>query len=778
MKRLVLVWLILFQHSNLVLAHTRPLHPNAWERLTQEQDQQRKTRPRRVEPAPEQPQPQGQPQPKPQQPQPQSQPTLLPETPQPSRPFVRVALAVDVPSAVITCDQEIVRIDEASQQAIRLAETEVRLEPIPSEEPLTSYCVQIATVRDRGQADGLIQRLRVQFQEEVTLKPDADQNRQLVYLGRFRSEEEAGSFARKLKLAGYNEAKPAVAPPKLVLAARSPTDEPLLRVPSQLTFAPLDDPQALLKFGGRAYRGRLVVQLNPRDRLTVINEVPLEEYLWSVVPNELGPTAFGELEALKAQAVAARTFAVRQKLAAMNAEGYDVLADSRSQVYTGVDVEHPLSTRAVNETRGMIVTYNGEPIEAVYTSTCGGRTENSEFVFAEPRPYLRSVVCAPEVNWLASHALVSRRRVLLERSVALLQVLGLNLPPDLSADYLKLPGTADEIYTWISAAAALMSRSESVPTLDKSQLTRLDGFARALVNVFYPEGYVETLFTPADVDYILDYMDGTAMPSESRAAVAVLVRDGILAPSAGSQSNTQAGVSRADVLAALARLVERAGVAPLKTGTARWLSQEQLVIAPDKGEAGRYQLADAPFLFKLIGRERMPVRRLVVVGGEKVWFHTDGAGRLDYLELEPNPNGAARDRYSPVSRWETRLKPAELTEQLRNRGIDVGQLVNLRVLQRGASQRITALEVVGAKGRKELRGSAIRSTLGLRENLFVIDRKYDDAGRVAEFIFTGRGWGHGVGLCQVGAYGLALEGFSFGDILKKYYTGVEITTIY
>jgi stage II sporulation protein D len=701
--------------------------------------------------------------------------------PQPTRPFIRVALAVDVPSAVISSDQEVVRIDETSQQMIRLAETEIRVEPAPSmEEPLKVYRVQVAMVRSQGQADGLIQRLRAEFQEEVTLKPDSDQNRQRVYLGHFQSEEEAGRWALKLRRAGYSEAKSVddLATPKPVLVARSTKDEMVLRVPSQLTFAPLDNSQAILKYDGRAYRGRLVVRLSPRERLTVINELPLEEYLWSVVPNELGPTAFGEVEALKAQAIAARTYAVRQKLAALNPEGYDVLADVRSQVYTGVDAEHPLSTRAVNETQGMIVIYNGEPIEAVYTSTCGGRTENSESVFNEPRPYLRSVRCAPEVNWLASHAIVSQQRVLVDRPVALLQMAGLSLPPDLNADYLRSPATADEIYTWINMTATLTGRSRSVATLDKSQLTRLDGVARALVDVFYPEGYIETLLTPADVDYILDYADGAILPSESRAVVAVLVRDGILTPPVGSQLNVQAELSRAEVLAALWRFVERAGIVSLKTGTVRWLHQGQLMVVPEKGEAQRYQLANAPFLFKLIGQERLPVRRLVAVGGEKVWFHTDASGRIDYLELQPNPHGVARDRYSPVSRWETRMTAAEVTEQLRSRGIDVGPLVDLRVLERGVSQRITALEIVGAKDKKALRGSAIRSTLGLRENLFVIDRRYDDAGRVTEFTFTGRGWGHGVGLCQVGAYGLALEGFSFGDILKTYYTGVEITRIY
>ena len=77
-----------------------------------------------------------------------------------------------------------------------------------------------------------------------------------------------------------------------------------------------------------------------------------------------------------------------------------------------------------------------------------------------------------------------------------------------------------------------------------------------------------------------------------------------------------------------------------------------------------------------------------------------------------------------------------------------------------------------------MRGGRIRSVLGLREQLFVIERRLDAAGNVVGFVFTGRGWGHGVGLCQVGAYGLAKQGLNYSQILKTYYTGIELTKMY
>ena len=137
--------------------------------------------------------------------------------------------------------------------------------------------------------------------------------------------------------------------------------------------------EAPFRVNGRSYRGRIEVR-SSATAFTVINELPLEEYLLGVVPNELGPEAFPELEALKAQAVAARTYIVRN-MGQFSSSGYDICATDQCQVYFGLDTEHEMATLAVNQTRGMIATYQGAPIEALYSSTCGGRTEYADNVF-------------------------------------------------------------------------------------------------------------------------------------------------------------------------------------------------------------------------------------------------------------------------------------------------------------------------------------------------------------------------------------------------------------
>jgi len=178
-----------------------------------------------------------------------------------------------------------------------------------------------------------------------------------------------------------------------------------------------------------------------------------------------------------------------------------------------------------------------------------------------------------------------------------------------------------------------------------------------------------------------------------------------------------------------------------------------------------------------LGETPYPVQAVSIVGGEPVVFHVTN-GQVDYLEVKPAPNGAAADRFSPFSNWSKEMSVGQVQARLSRAASGIGPIRDLRVAARGVSKRATDLEIIGTNGTAHVRGGRIRSALGLREQLFVIDRRTDDTGRVVGFIFTGRGWGHGVGMCQVGAYGLAKQGFSFEQILKTYYSGIEITRLY
>ena len=137
----------------------------------------------------------------------------------------------------------------------------------------------------------------------------------------------------------------------------------------------------------RTYRGRL--QFMPRDNgLTIINRVNLEEYLYGVIPSEMEPVWLAE--ALEAQAIAARTYAISHKNA-YNNRGFDLLPTIASQVYGGVRAERLTTNAAVDATRGQILTYNGKPISAFYTGNNGGYSASSQDIWGNNIPYLQAV---------------------------------------------------------------------------------------------------------------------------------------------------------------------------------------------------------------------------------------------------------------------------------------------------------------------------------------------------------------------------------------------------
>lgn len=140
---------------------------------------------------------------------------------------------------------------------------------------------------------------------------------------------------------------------------------------------------------GLPYRGMVKVSRVGVNKLLVTNILPVEDYLRSVVPSEIGNRDSTTIEAAKAQAVAARTYAVA-KMTKRKSLGYDVVASTSDQVYTGVIKESRLTDSAVSETKGIILVHRGKPIKATYHSTCGGHTcSNEDAWFGSPVRYLR-----------------------------------------------------------------------------------------------------------------------------------------------------------------------------------------------------------------------------------------------------------------------------------------------------------------------------------------------------------------------------------------------------
>jgi stage II sporulation protein D len=166
---------------------------------------------------------------------------------------------------------------------------------------------------------------------------------------------------------------------------------------SQLMIEPEND--GYVWIGDRWYRGRTRL-LRQGQGVTAVNMIDLEQYLYSVVGAEAIPS--WPLEALKTQAVAARTYAIYKSNTSGN-RFYDLDTTTRTQVYKGLESEFTTTHDAVNATTGQIMTYNGKAILAVFHSSSGGHTENVEDVWSSTLPYLRGVVdydqVAPVFQW-------------------------------------------------------------------------------------------------------------------------------------------------------------------------------------------------------------------------------------------------------------------------------------------------------------------------------------------------------------------------------------------
>ncbi len=152
---------------------------------------------------------------------------------------------------------------------------------------------------------------------------------------------------------------------------------------------------------GKTLRGSLEVLLDEDGGLLVVNELAIEEYLAAVLGSEM-PPAFPP-EALKAQAVAARTYAIRKKL---EGEGrpFHLGATVLSQVYGGVHREDPRTREAVKATAGEVLVFDHEPIEAYFFASCGGKTAGGAEELGRPLSYLSSVECRegsdlPQARW-------------------------------------------------------------------------------------------------------------------------------------------------------------------------------------------------------------------------------------------------------------------------------------------------------------------------------------------------------------------------------------------
>lgn len=727
--------------------------------------------------------------------------TYIPGAERITGPLIRIGLTTDSKEIRIasTGDYYVTeKVPEAPQQAVQ-GDMRVRIEEEVNEDS-AAYRIQVAAFTKMDLAAELKDKLSGEITEPVVIHENKAAGLIQVRVGEFASKYDAQQFQKSLVKLGYDDSfvvKDSIisAGGGITLAARGSNS--FFRLSKAGFLIRPSTPTVFLSLDGKLYRGMLDIALNKNGRITAVNQIGMEEYLLGVVPAEISPSTYPEPAALAAQAITARTYALFH-LGKYKSDGFDLTDDTHTQVYSGVGVEKAATNDAVRQTYGLAIYYQDKVIDAMFMSTCGGRTEDFANVYdTAPVPYLKSVFCAIESGpekgetiILGRHALdktiLADDGSLANRNLELAQTLGLNQShSDFTPDALASPAEKAEIVRWVQTAARLTQKT--VPSGDRApNLRTRAGFFQYAAEILFGSSEIKQRVSPSDVDYFLGNLkDGDDVPETARPALAYIIQNGLWRTQTDNTVRPNEPICRGDVLSLLARWIEYSRPDVLRKGV--FVSPG---IAKDEGGAvssitikwgnktQEFRFAEDPFLFRLDVGRTTPVNSLRIIGNEKIAFHLNSQGAIDFLEAELNPTGASSDRYSPLATWNTTLTRSAIAEKLRGITGGIGEFRDLAPSKTGESGRAVRIQVTGSRGSIDLNGYKVRNALGLRDTLFTIKREYNPDGTIASFTFNGRGYGHGVGLCQVGAFGMARAGRSYEEIIKTYFQGVKLRKAY
>jgi stage II sporulation protein D len=664
--------------------------------------------------------------------------------------LLKVGLASDLAVVTLPCCEAGLRLSVGDK--VVAAVSPIRVESAAAGAQAGIFRLQVAALRDERQSQDLARRLERETGQPGDAHFDAGIDLYRVRIGRYTTRDAADNDLRRLSAIGVTGA--------FVVYEGGSVSEPAMRVTQGDASAVYRgrwlaiDPagEGGVRVQGHRYRGRILVYLNDRGTLNLINELPVEDYLRGVVPSEMGPEQYRQLEALKAQAVAARTYTLRN-LGEFSREGYDICATPRCQVYGGMDVEHPLTDRAVTETAGQVLLYGGELVDALYSSTCGGHTEDVKVMFPfKEEPYLKGVPCMEE------------GMVRLEGDLAP----GVPFPAGLTGRLLPTFAAGGKPVQELASRIEHLALLAGLPAPDNFRLVSLD---RRQVAKFVSSSFdlaldAKVLLAPQDIAYLIK--DPPAdWSEEDRRRAAYLAKSGLLTGPPDRPLREDEVEQMLLALAEMLQVVRREQVSFLS------LVDGKLTVRSGK-EDRTFPLPERLATFRKRGSE-LTAAGLGLVPGDNVTLYWQDVHLLAAVQ-EVNLEGVAFDRSSSYSSWTRYHSDSQLASTIGTRFPGLG-FRSFEILERGASGRVGKIRIEGDGGRTaEVDGLAVRWTLDVPDTLFTAKRLAPPR-HEAGWLFTGRGWGHGVGLCQVGAYGMAQRGHTYREILYHYYSGVELSRV-
>jgi stage II sporulation protein D len=628
------------------------------------------------------------------------------------------------------------------------------------------YAVQVSAISDQSSATALIEKIRTETGLRVDSVFDVANGQYRILAGDFATSEAATPTRANLTERGYG---------KDLLVVRRPSEE---RFEKRLTIVDDEGNQYTMKgayitvmpaeaqtitIDKQPYRSAARLHINARGLINVVNELNFEEYLYGVVPAEMGPSIYDEVEALKAQAVAARTYAFRN-LGQFEAEGYDICPGPACQAYKGFAAEHELSTRAVRETTGLVLTMGGKAVETLYTSTCGGETSDVGTMFpGRNEPHLKRVRCV-ELDMLtldgrADSGLLSEQQVDARLFAALTEL------QETSA------WSAREVRSAVEAALRLAGRPATANATPAS--SRRGDVLQYLATTMGLDHAGRTLTMPEDRRYW--FPQSQNVESIPYFVASFLTKFGMQPTQYIDRVSLAQPMPKDELYALLLSWVREHNVLSNAEGKIARLEARRVSLK-QKGETAVHNLPANIPVFRQLGDRYQEYRSVPILVGDRMTVILSPAKTVVAAVVRGNYDGASFDRTSNFANWTRSYRADELVPAI-NRRQPITQLIDLRPVSIDASQRVIEMEFTAEGGRKfTLKGLPVRWSLNVPDNLFVFD-KTRDADGMDRYTFYGKGWGHGTGMCQVGSYGAAFRGWTFDRILKHYYTGVDVTPI-
>lgn len=630
-----------------------------------------------------------------------------------------------------------------------------------SDSPVT-YAVQVAAISDKGSAQALAERIAAETGQRADLTFDAGPSLYRVLAGVFPDESSARPLREQLMTRGYA---------KDLLIVKRPGDlafrKTLKLVDDEDDSTTIDTASLLVipvtaetvRIGEKQYRGGARVFINSRGLINEINELNMEDYVRGVVPNEMGPKYFDEVEGLKAQALAARTYVVN-RLGDFAGEGFDICPTPACQVYEGFSTEDPLSDQAVRETAGMIITYDGKPIDALYTSTCGGETSDVNVMFpARNEPYLKRTRCV-ELDMVSIAGRADGPLLTEMQGDARLFATAAGLADSSSWG-------SREVVSAVSAAARIagVTLANAAPPAS----SRRGDVLTYLASAWNLEPTSRALTLPEDRKY---YFPTGGVDSPGQLAAAFLIKYRIAPAQTIDRIDMKAAMPRDELYALLFSWLREYDA--VREASGKILAIDGRTISfKAAGKSWKFTLPAGIPTYRRIEQRVQEYRTVPVMLGDRASVFQSRDDAVFAFVVQANTDGAAFDRTSSFASWTRTFRADDLVKAIAKRNA-IQQLIDLQPVRVDESSRIAELNVVAENGRIiTLKGLPIRWSLGVPDNLFRIVKSKDPDG-IDRYTFFGKGWGHGTGMCQVGAYGMAFRGWSAEQIIKHYFTGVEI----